>query len=218
MNKALKKSVKKALRKLPSVREIIGAAKQGEAKKSWYQNAHSVIKDRYGDDARVFTAILAATSPRQTVELNLRMSKSMFAAWDLCGHDTGEIAEIAAKGVIQARVKNTVRALKGEALRGPKVTAFCANLSGDYNHVTIDTWMLTFAGLAHEKSFLNKGGILAYQRRVTRAARKLGWFPAEVQAAVWSYCYSRVNKCAIAEVPEFNFAEDLTNAADDAII
>ena len=40
----------------------------------------------------------------------------------------------------------------------------------------------------------------------------LGWEPAEVQAGVWAFIYSKMNKVPVEAVPEF--AELLLNDAD----
>jgi hypothetical protein len=213
MNKALRKSVKKACAILPSVSDLVKAAKKGEAKRFWYSNARDSIAREYGPDADIFVALLAATSPRQSVALNLSMTKSIFAAWDLLGRDLSEntLHELGEMGDLGARYGNIRRALLGEQLSGPKVCAFKANLLGDEDKVTIDTWMVTFAGIRHERTVLTKGGIIAYKRRVSKAARILGWTPAQVQAAIWSYCYSYTEGIPVEDVPEF-FAADLDKA------
>lgn len=212
MNKALRKSVKKALRVLPSVKALADCAKKGEAKRFWYTNARKAIRDKYGPDGIIFTSLLSATSPRQSVELNLRMTKSIFEAWNLLGRDVSESAlhELGELGNLKARYFNIKRALLGEELSGLKVTAFKANLFGDEDRVTIDTWMITFAGIQHEGTILTKGGQLAYTRRVQRAGKILGWTPAQVQAGVWSYCYAKTKGIPVEDVPEFEFEETVT--------
>ena len=37
--------------------------------KDWYKNAKSEIEDLYGEDAKLFTLCLVATSPRQSVKI-----------------------------------------------------------------------------------------------------------------------------------------------------
>lgn len=216
MNKALRKSVRKALPLLPSVTDLVNAAGKGEIKRGWYARANAVIREKYGRDADIFIALLAATSPRQSVRLNLLMAQHIFSAWEFLGRptDRDSLFEIAKISDLPGREGNVIRALKGEALSGPKVTAFQANLLNDLEKVTIDTWMIAFAGIAHERLLMTKGAILAYKRRVSKAARRLGWRPAEVQECVWSYCYSYTRKISVGEVPEFRFEIE---KSDDAI-
>lgn len=205
MNKRLRHNLRRAFKGLPRMDELIGASVAGRERKDWYQQAHKAIKELYPIDYPVFIAILSATSPRQSVDLNLRMTQDIFSAWDkanrpLKGRVFNKICRISD---LKARRLNVARALRGEDLSGYKVRAFKDNLSGNLDAVTIDTWMLTFAGLETNRFFEKKAANMAYQHRIKQAAKRLKWRPAEVQAAIWCYTYAKVNKIDIAEVPNY---------------
>jgi len=215
MNKALYRSIKQALREIPKVQALISQARKGQVKKGWYARARREILARYGQDADLFAAILAATSPRQSVQLNLIMAMQIYAAWDLNGRpqDGPALDEIAALGDLEARFYNVKRALRGEPLSGRKVQAFYANLSGDLSLPCIDTWMLVYAGIrdrgAQHRAAMSKGFVLAYQARIRKAARILGWEPAEVQECIWSAIYAEAEEVPLAEVPEFFYEKEV---------
>jgi len=214
MRKATKKTARRAFRVLPHVKTIVDAARISEEKRFWYQRATERIKARYDEDTDIFIGLLAATSPRHTVAKNLRMAISIFSAWELNDKaiDDETLDELGKLGHIPARYWNIQRALKRLDLLGPKVNAFQRNLLGDLTDVTIDTWMITFAGTQYIKELSCLGGIEAYKHRVRRAARVLNWEPAEVQAAVWAYCYSVTEGTSINAVPEFDFKDEFDNA------
>ena len=79
-----------------------------------------------------------------------------------------------------------------DVLRGPKVNAFWRNLSGEYDHVTIDVWAARAA-----LTIASKPLIIASIDGVSRAAysvladayryvaNKVGEHPAATQAIVW---------------------------------
>lgn len=71
-------------------------------------------------------------------------------------------------------------------LTSPKVMAFWANLCGDEDAVTIDTWMLRAVG---EDTAAKSGASAALVRRVAAAVRDAAWqmgeTPASFQAIVW---------------------------------
>ncbi len=205
MNKILKRNIKKHLKILPTVAQLIRDARKGEAKKGWYSRATRLLKYCYGERWEAFVRILAATSPRQTVELNLQMSMNIFSKWEASefATDAKTIKDLAYVSDLKARRLNVGRSIRGESLSGLKVTAFCSNLLGDLDQVTIDTWMLTYSGIVHSNQ-PTKSFNLAYAHRIKQAAKVLRWKPAEVQECIWCYAYSVVNKCSVIDVAEFD--------------
>ncbi len=201
--KRLRENIKKHLDALPSVDNMAKDAIKGKAKKSWYQNANKMLRYYVGRDAKLYSAILASTSPRQTVDKNLEMTEGIYKAFK-----SGASTESCGKmSILEARRQNVERSMRGKTLSGYKVRAFYKNLTGNYSKVVIDTWMLTYIGL---NKGLNKSLYIAYSKRIKETAKKLGWLPCEVQASLWSYCYSQTNKVDIKDVPEFEFQDCLT--------
>lgn len=208
MNATGRRNFKKWLRKLPDVKTMTRDALEGASRRDWYSHAHLVINETAPENPALFAHILASTSPQQTVALNWRMALAVYRA-----HLAGEklsFHRLHQLTHLKARVLNTRRALAGERLKGNKVGAFARNLSGDYDAVTIDTWMLAYAGLANAQGLARGSGYEAYVHRIKRVAKRLGWHPAEVQASIWCVAYSRGNECTLDEVPYFGVQEKVT--------
>jgi hypothetical protein len=175
-------------RALPPDEEFAAAAKAGIAKKGWYERAGAALIDLFGPDTRRFTALLAADSPRQTVEKNLAESLRIWHAWDKAGRPTDEAQISALLGdVMETRRPNIMRALKGaNELSGYKVSNFKENLLGNLQAVTNDAWMAKFGDI-EQKVFADNGGYLGYTAKVRRVAKKIGLEPAQVQETIWSF-------------------------------
>lgn len=144
-------------------KQIADLAAHGWAKRGWYKNSAKAIQDIFGDeDAKRFAYLLAATSPKTSVESNLRNTLNIWKNWTAAGRptDRGSVMKIMAdsveggkgmESVLPAWRNNAVRALdkevpdaadmKSRMLSGPKVNSFALNLLGDLGELTNDTWM-----------------------------------------------------------------------------
>lgn len=67
---------------MPSIDEYAAAAIAGRAKKGWYARSAVALREIFGEDTDRFTALLAATSPRCSVETNLMNSLKVWKAWN----------------------------------------------------------------------------------------------------------------------------------------
>jgi hypothetical protein len=197
---------------LPGEADYMAAAVAGKAKRGWYQRSGAAIRQLFGDvDAPRFTALLAALSPKTSVEANLYNAVNTWANWVAEGRPTSEakIRRILDRSVQQSEGKdsvlpswipNTVRALATEdattiQLSGPKVNPFMLNLLGHQQQVTTDAWMTVFAGTMHAVfgRGLSKSAHVAHAAKIRRVADRLTrisgetWTPAEVQETVWSW-------------------------------
>ena len=199
--------------KLPPTSEFAAAAFAGKAKRGWYRESAQAIAQIFGADAHLFTGLLAALSPKASVQSNLNNALNTWKNWIAAGRptDRGSILKIlaqsvqgtrGAKSVLGAWRPNAVRALNGaDMLSGPKVNSFMRNLLGDVYEVTNDAWMANFALVDQQifsgrlsKSDSGKGsGYLAMSAKVRAAAEMLtkltgeAWSPAEVQETIWSW-------------------------------
>ena len=127
--------------------------------------------------------VFAALSPRTHVKTNIAWCAAMVHA-----ARTGQAMPEVHTRTMRAQAW---RIANGEpwadVLRGPKVRAFAANLTGDMSQVTIDVWMVrAIMGDAAPKG----GAIGAKLYRecadiVTRVARAVDLPPAIVQAILW---------------------------------
>lgn len=201
---------------LPSSDEVAAVAYAGKAKRGWYRHSVEAIQHIFGDEGWRFAALLAATSPQTSVEVNLENTLNTWKNWVASGRPTGRAEIVAIMGrsvqgtkgedsVLGAWINNSVRALGASefsdvVLSGPKVDSFMRNLNGNYQEVTNDAWManyalvdqILFSGSANKAGTEpGKGaGYLAMSAKTREAAKKLGWEPAEVQETVWSWAMS----------------------------
>ena len=56
-------------------------AKAGAAKRGWYKDSADTISNIFGPDAPRFSALLAALSPRTTLNSNLENAVNVWAGW-----------------------------------------------------------------------------------------------------------------------------------------
>lgn len=194
-----------ALKTLPPTSQYIAAALAGSSKRGWYARACQAIEAKYGADDVTFTYLLAALSPRVSLETNVANAIKVFDQWVAYERPKTKAGIVftlrtAIEGELMgAWIPNAVRALDGRAeisgLSGPKVDSFARNLLGDLYEVANDGWMATFAGVSQntfsgKRSGLGPGkspGYMASTIRVRQAAKLLGWQPAEVQECIWSF-------------------------------
>ena len=142
---------------------------------NWYFKAHHMIMEKFGKDSKLFCKFLAACSPRKQVLANWRMAHKQFYH-----HKYGCFGSIA--GVLPAHIRNLERIKTGVELSGPKVTNFYKNLTGDWNAVTVDSWVARYFG------YSDKLTPKQYQKcvhRIKRIARYHKVKPCQVQATAW---------------------------------
>ena len=209
------RNVERLLDVLPNAENFAAAAKMGRPKRGWYEASAKSIHDVFGDDAPRFASLLAATSPQNSVEMNMLNALSIWKNWTAVGRpkDKASIKEIMGasvtgdKGqdsVLDAWVNNTVRSLASDnpvkmTLSGPKVDSFFRNLVGDVQRITNDAHMANLAGIRQDLLRVsptdmqlargNPGMTPAYAALSglqRLAAQKLGFNPAEVQETAWS--------------------------------
>lgn len=203
------------LRVLPSEAQLKAVAKAGEPKRGWYRASTQAILDVFGDDAPRFTALLAATSPRVSVEANLQNALSVWMNWNKLGRPTDprQIKAIMGasvqgsgteKSVLDAWLNNSISALTTPdyqipqlTLSGPKVNSFFGNLADDVNRVTLDAWMAN--GLGVQQGLFSGSGAKAVKGdpgmtapygtisgRIRAAGNDMGQYPSEMQEQLWS--------------------------------
>ena len=209
---------------LPDEKERGAVALAGQAARNWYRDSARTIADIFGPDSPRFVALLAALSPQVDVAGNLKNTVNVWSGWVQAGRpaDSKAIKGIMAKnlwnaqnrkgvtvGVLPAWINNTLRALQSATpesivLSGPKVSSFAANLRGEVNEVTLDSWMAAFDKLDAKQMFgggINaagtqpgkRAGYLAVSARIRQTAAYLTkrtgetWTPAEVQETIWAW-------------------------------
>ncbi len=152
---------------------------------SWYVDTFANIQNimSYDDSgeksdelAYLFIDLLAATSPQTNIVRNTFLTSQIFAYIN-----DAILCKTPMK--FEAHLNNVCRALLGLPLSGQKVEAFQANLRGDDNAVTVDTWMMrVFNRDSDSPSAKEYEDLSAATRRV---AKQYGVKPAQMQAALW---------------------------------
>jgi hypothetical protein len=191
--------------KIPEVHEYTDIANAGAGARKWYQRSAKAFDgmaeeapayfDKEGDKDK-FINLLAASSPRQSVAMNLRETLRTWKEYVDAGRPEGD----ALKDLLQdnltpasSKVPNATKALMGEEMwpditknKNFKVPSFARNLRGWLDSVTNDGWMSMFAGIdPREISSAHSYHPLSIATRA--AADELGWEPAEAQSAIWSF-------------------------------
>jgi len=149
----------------------------------WYANSYAQVEHLFGEHARLFCALLAATSPRIHVQRNWRFAVRLLKGY-LRGHNPDY------RELLPCHIPNIKRAFAGEELSGYKVNSFYHNLIGDADHVTIDTWMLVFFGITELKvqnRIMNaKFRYNQYAEKIRRYADIFSLTAMELQAIIWT--------------------------------
>ena len=168
------------------------AAIRGGHGRHWYGDARrdlSALCLTRGWDWITFCKVMGATSPQCPVWMNVRHTIRVMSALE--SHDNATDAVNSVPGLTAGIRKSTIRAIESEGFDtlGPKTAMFARNVSGDLSAVTLDTWMGQLIGLSAKRSgsVTSKTISVPYKATINHVARSLGWEPAEVQAAVWTY-------------------------------
>ncbi len=141
----------------------------------WYSEIAEYIRANY-EYPDLFCDILAATSPLVAISRNWRVANHIYKHWTAVkGLDLSQC--------MRTHAPNVRRAIRGEPLSGPKVSAFAANLKGDMSQVTIDVWMLRYYGI---EGSVTKKVYTELAARVKSEAQEHGYAPAEYQAIIWT--------------------------------
>lgn len=200
------------LKRLPSASEMASIAYAGRAKRGWYERSAAALIDAVGpEEAPKFAALVAALSPQTSVASNIATASKAWRLWKDKGSplDRKSICDILARSVPGAKglgsvltswINNSIAALNGETLSGPKVYSFARNLSGHADEVTNDAWMAAYmnipqaklsgSGAAPGKSFTYIAVSIRTREAAAVLSKRTGeeWTPAEVQECVWSFC------------------------------
>lgn len=152
--------------------------------KAWYPSAIETLAELAPKwDVARRAAVCAMLSPRTTWKENTngvrKFYRDAYAGFSL--------APIVA-GVGRNREKAWATAVDGNVARvsGPKVSAFNANLNGDFQRVTIDVWAARAAGVPESQmDHLDGKRYRALEAAYKAVAASLFFAPAELQAIVW---------------------------------
>lgn len=150
--------------------------------KDWYARSRETIEVMFGKDAEMVSALLAATSGRQTMQANVTMA--------LRAYRMHQLGSMPVDGFLPSHLLNVRRALRGEALSGLKVTALFRNLVGDESAVAVDRWVLRYLR-GNVKDVMYRGIaeplFRELEAEVVELARKNDVTPAQMQISIWCF-------------------------------
>lgn len=164
-----------------NLRHVLGTARLTDWTDGaiWYRDALAAIVDTatlYGLSGDAVAGIVAALSPRQRWESNI----------------ADAVRVISGRGNVRALGANAAKArriLAGEdwrhVLSGPKVRAFAANLSGNWQEVTVDVWMSRALTQGERDEPRSDGDYREMARAVRAVAGEYELPPAIIQAVAW---------------------------------
>lgn len=175
-----------------SIETLAALAESHAFNRNWYARHREPFEALTGSTLGLyrFEALLAATSPRMSVQRNARAAVDVFAM-DCFGMRPDKDTRWHG---MSTHLPNVYRALRGQPLSGPKVSAFERNLHGDWRVPTIDVHMLRLLALPGSYAVQ----VERAQGIVAMVAAHLEWTPAEAQACLWAYQYRQTNKTTTA--------------------
>lgn len=170
---------------MTSIERLILLTQEGIAGADWYEKAQNVVDrlvEQTGQPRPRVAAIIALTSPRQTLAGNLRLTLHYFSREGGVEHDSRFEGMLPS---VQASIKRWEED-RSFSPRARKVKAFRDALLGNQHAVVLDTWMARALGLPYKKgSRISKAQYVEAVRRINHVAVKLNLYPCQVQAAIW---------------------------------
>jgi hypothetical protein len=143
--------------------------------KDWYSEHQETLDDFFGDKAPLFQSILAITSQAASVKANVGLALRAFGQL-MRGEDF--------TGYLPAVAGNLAKLRDDTGPGGQKIQAYKAANEGDTSSVVVDRHiarMLFGVDTPSAKQFAKAAKVL------TEIANKIGWTPAQVQAALWAH-------------------------------
>jgi hypothetical protein len=153
--------------------------------KNWYARHEQIVHRLFGPDTDTFYKFLAIASIHTGPYQNAQIAVDAFLHWKN-GGTFENWRRSGNRGVLPAQIAQFVKLQHDPWFipTGRKVKEFYDAVRGDYNAVAGDRWMMRMC-------FGDVGAtdrrVLTVKRLCTAWAKRLGWKPAEVQAALWCW-------------------------------
>ena len=148
----------------------------------WYPSARrevARIACDYRLPNRMVAHVIAALSPRNKWERNLADAEAFVAAFL-------ENRPMPSANTFSSNRRSAWRVLHENAeATGRKVSSFAANLTGDDDTLTVDTWTIRAATGGRVDTVQNLTEYREVARAYVAVARELGLTPASLQAIIW---------------------------------
>ena len=165
-------------------------AVQGEHGKNWYEQCDAALRTMCraeGWPVVHTAAVLGITSPRVQVARNAFYTKQYMREWMLSPKIT---THTKLSGLLPMVRRGLEKYEQHGIISGPKTSAFAGACMGDLSQVVLDTWMAKVLGI-HQDTFKRKQIRAKADKRIRQVADRLGWEPAQTQAAIWTAVYEQ---------------------------
>jgi hypothetical protein len=177
-----KSTQNKALRVKLTREALTDAALAQSSWKDWYSEHQETLDDFFGDHAPLFQSILAITSQAAEVKSNVGLALKAFGQL-MRGEEF--------TGYLPAVVLNLEKLRNSTDPNGQKIQAYKSATEGDSSSVVVDRHiarLLFGVTTSTSKQFEKAAKVL------TQIAEKIGWTPAQVQAALWAHSIVKSGK------------------------
>ena len=175
--------------RMTSVDKLEELALEGQHGKHWCEQCDHALRTmcrREGWPVVHTAAVLGITSPIIQVSRNALYTKAYMREWvkdpDVNTHNR-------ISGLLPMVRSGLVHYERTGEIRGPKTSAFAGACMGDLSQVVLDVWMARALKLVDQKLFERKQVRHKATMRINKVADRLGWEPAQVQAAIWTAVY-----------------------------
>jgi hypothetical protein len=157
------------------VERLLAAAQEMTDWRNWYIEHEDLIEELFGDDAKLFRSLLAATSQLSSVTTNVPLALKAYQQLKRGEPFTGYMPQV---------IRNLDRIRDNQSLSGLKISQFGGAMENGADNVAIDQHIgdLFFGNPKPTPPQVRKAKIV-----IAKIAGKLGWQPREVQAALWAY-------------------------------
>lgn len=163
-----------------STLHLVKLARAGARGRDWYQRGMKTVAEiaaKHFVPLHYAAAVIAITSPRQTLAGCLRLTNQYLATEST----VGMLASVR-KGLEHYHKTGGIGTRRD---RARKTRAYRDALCGDEEAIVLDVWMAAALEVSPDQLSKNQALYLEAERRVRRAAAVLKWTPAQTQAAIW---------------------------------
>ena len=195
------------------MKSLIELAEAGLPYAGWYIDAQNAIESicvpRRWDSVR-FACALSALSPRVAVKRNVSLMAALTRGEPLQGlkatWNKASLIWTQPRGIDLADDMLNIAATlpPGSAY---KTACFAANLTGDFEPVTLDSWMCRAMGAPIEK-MSSRPWYKAATETIQGIARELDETPAGIQSAIWhAYAFGEGGRVTMGQFGELLLGE-----------